>query len=186
MSVAVSSCGLTYASPSKVGGTGTGLKIFPSLLSSTAAAVVPIPTNLAGTRLEVRASGNLYVHGTSPTVGFALQLGNSLTSTNNVSIASAVNTAQSLSTANYYPYSMSVVLSGDANSNALQVISGAFCVGGNVVSVVLNSEPAAGSPASYPYSWTSSGAAFELVFGIQYGVSDALNAAQLQQFEIYA
>ena len=61
MSHITSSAYFNYAVPSKIGGTGSGVKIFPSLLNSAAPAIVQMLEQQNGKVVTLTASGTLTV-----------------------------------------------------------------------------------------------------------------------------
>jgi len=182
--------GVNGYNPSTVGGTGTSTKIFPNLLANATGLPAsftgsPVPTLppagaqivIPGTgqyeqqQIVVTAGGYVYVHGTSPTLNFLLQSGTSLTSGSNTTIATLAS-AQSLTTASYYPWSLSVKLQGDAKSGVVQVFSGTFVCNGVSGSLTLT------NLTGQNLTTTN----INLVIGVTFGVSDALNFGALSQF----
>lgn len=185
MQIFASAAGIIGLNPSKVGGTGTSIKIFPSLIPPTfgAASVNPASLSVAGNgalegkAFTVRASGNLFVHGAYPTVNFTLQSGTSLTASSNVTVATLAS-AQSLTTAATYPFSFKADLQGDSASGIVQVVSAVISCNG--VSGTVTATDLTG------VSFLGPNAALNLVFGVTFGVSDGLNAASLMQFSAEA
>lgn len=173
MSYPITSAGVSYASPSTVGGTLTLAKIFPSLLNNLAPASLAVPVSANGQIITVRASGNLFVHGTSPTVNLVLQNGSSLTAASNTTVSTGTS-AQALTTGATYPFAAVIDLQGDQTSGIVQVVNAKFVVDG--ISVALTNTSLTG------VSFNGSSAALNLVVGITFGVSDALNTASLQEF----
>jgi hypothetical protein len=186
MSFVISSAGCNYANPSKIGGTGSGIKIFPSLLNSAAPAVLQILEQQQGQTVVLNASGSIFVHGTSPTIIPTLQSGTSLTSGSNTTI-SVLTSAQSLATNATYPWSLTVKLQGDATSGVVQVVSTSFsCNGVNSTSFTntsLTGVTFSGLVASPP---VFAEVGVSLVLGINFTVSDSLNSASLFQYTLEA
>lgn len=203
--------------PSIVGGSGTTTKMFPSLLGpgfdngggnlggplgpqgsggvvpSPAAAVGPamliVPSSglYEGQAIEIRASGSIYIHGTSPTLNFVLQSGTSMTASSNTTFAT-LHTAVSLTTAAQYPFSLDLGIQGDSVSGIVQVVWASFAVDG--INFELNANARSDTNYVAPTSLTGvkfTGAggkpALNIVFGVTFGVSDAANVANLTQFQ---
>lgn len=187
--------GVNGYNPSVVGGSGTTCKIFPNLLANSTglpagfgvgspAPALPLPVaavTIPGTgqfeqqQISVAASGYLYVHGTSPTINFLFQQGQSLTynaSGQNTMATLASN--QALTTADYYPWSFSMKMQGDAVSGILQTFSGVFACNGVAGTVTLT------DLTSVNLTTTS----YNFVIGISFQVTDALNKAFLSQFSL--
>jgi hypothetical protein len=186
MSFIISSVGCNYTNPSKVGGTGAGIKIFPSLLNSAAPAILQILEQQQGQTVVLNASGNVFLHGTSPTINAVLQSGTSLTSANNTTIAT-LTSAQTLATNATYPWALTIKLQGDAGSGVVQVVSSSFtCNGVNSTTFTntsLTGVVFSGLVASPP---VFAEVGVSLVLGINFGVSDALNTASLFQYTLEA
>jgi len=190
---AFATAGISGISPVTVGGTGTTAKIFPSLLSSTAAAslVIPASGEYEGREIVIRAAGKLYVHGTTPTINFVLQSGTSLTAASNTTVATLA-AAASLTTAHTYPFAFQAVLQGDSTSGIVQVVEADFACNGAVQTVEGTGITAtsltginflAGGPTGIVLAGNGNGgAAINLVFGLTWAVSDAANTASLDQF----
>lgn len=173
MSQTIQSAGINYASPSTVGGTGTTAKIFPSLLNSLSPATLALVQAQNGQQVTVKASGTLFVHGTSPTINFLLQNGTSLTAGSNTTFATLTSVA-SLTTATQYPFAVKVTLQGDSVSGIVQVVD---------AEIVCNGVSGAATKTSLTgINFAGPGAAANVVFGVTFGVSDALNTASLLQF----
>lgn len=193
--------GISGVSPSVVGGTGTAGKIFTALpaavnwnyasystsqtTTSAAPATINIPGNgeWEGQPFTVHAAGNLYIHGTSPTINFVLQNGTSLTATSNTTFATA--TATSLTTAATYPFTVSASLQGDSTSGIVQISNiTMYCDGATLTS------PVGTSLTGIKFATTSgtdgypqgNSPAISIVFGVTFAVSDALNKASLMSF----
>lgn len=192
--------GVSPYTPSLVGGTGTTAKIFPSLLGTgfgtggnalTAAPsstfltppVVPASTPAAtcfirGTgefeqqQIDVKASGVVFIHGTSPTVNFLFQQGTSFTSGSNTTMATLAS-AQSLTTNASYPFYFKCTLQGDSISGVLQIQNATFSCNGVSGSLTLTDLTG--------INLTTTGYSF--VFGITFGVSDSTNKAALSQWQ---
>lgn len=167
------SSSVSYASPSKVGGTGTTEKVFPSLLSALVPASLAIPQSANGQILTVKAAGTLFVHGTTPTVNVVLQSGSSLTGASNTTVSTGTS-AQALATGANYPWAFEADIQGDQASGVVQVVNAKLVVNGTSVSLTNTSLTG--------IAYNGTGAAYNLVIGVTFGVSDALNTAALQQF----
>lgn len=190
--------------PALVGGTGTTTKVFPSTLGpgfnngSANLGLAPngfvtdpvtVPTAASGTaaaslllpgtgqyeqqQIEVRAGGFVYVHGTSPTVNFVFQKGTSLTASSNTTMATLAS-AQSLTTAAYYPWAFRCVLLADALSGIMQIGNATFICNGVSGSLTLT------NLTSVNLTTTN----VNFVIGVTFGVSDALNVGALGQFQM--
>jgi len=188
MSNVVSTSGASGYNPLVVGGTGVGVKIFPDASgwpSGTGfspptgishAAVVYTSSSTEGQQFTILAAGNLYVHGTSPTVLFGLYKGSSLTSTSNTLVAACA--ATSLTTAASYPFSLSIKGQGDANSGLIQFGSANLLLNGVAVTFTVQ---ASGIPLTAQDLLLNS---VPFCLGVQFGPSDTLNKANLQQFQL--
>ncbi len=208
-----------------IGGTGNTLKKFQSNLLYAAGpnlgTVYPYPGTsvtdyilpvaggvsspngrVGGHRLGVKISGSVYVHGTSPTLNFQLigNLGNTpATDVDMLTLASA----QALTTATSYDWSLSVDLYGSAapassgavgGSGSLQVAAASLLLASTIVPVTSMTAAALANVnfqgqygTSYPA--VSDNAinypAFFLKFGLTFGVSDSANLASLYEFYMY-
>src|SRR5271154_1700994 len=186
MSNPFASAGINYANPSTVGGTGSGVKIFPALLTPTVAATLQILEQQQGQIVTLNAAGNVHLHGTSPSIIPTLQSGSSLTSTSNTTV-SALTSAQVLaSTGATSPFALQIKLQGDQSSGILQVVSTTFTCNGVSSSSFTNT-----SLTGVKFSGGSAGDGFSnpevgvtLCLGLNFGVSDAANSANLYQFEL--
>jgi hypothetical protein len=184
--------GVSGYSPALVGGTGTTFKIFPSLLgpgfnnggaslsptTGTPAAILNVPGAgvYEGRQFEVNASGYIYAHGTSPTINFGLYNGTSLTVGSDGTAISTLASAQSLTTAATYPFAYNAILQGDSVSGVVQVVNAKFvCNGVGAIASLTNT-------ALTGVNFLTSSPALNLVFGIEFTVSDALNKAALMEF----
>ena len=195
--------GITAYAPSIVGGTGTTCKIFPSNLGpgfgnggnplslAPSSTLGIAPTYASGTPaaqvlirgtgeyeqmpIVCNASGYVYVHGASPTINFLLQKGTSLTynAAGQTTVATLAS-AQSLTTANTYPWALSVSMQGDSVSGVLQLYSATFACNGVSGTVTLTDLTG--------INLTTTGLPF--VIGITFGVSDAANVAALSYFNL--
>ena len=180
--------GVNGYNPSLVGGTGQVCKIFPSLLGTgfdngggilpQPAGVVPAACVVPGTgqfeqqAMSVRASGYMFVHGTSPTINFLFQEGSSLTYTANTTM-STMTSAAALSTGATYPWTFKCTLQGDSISGILQITDATFWLNGS--SQTLTNTDLTG------INLTTTN--YNFVIGITFvAVSDALNKAALSQF----
>lgn len=189
----VSYSGASGQAPLVVGGTGTGVKIFPavpgpgfnnggnaSFFNGTSASTTAAVVNLQSPQSEgvisrIRASGNVYLHGTSPTIALGLYKGSSLTSSSDTLIAS-ISAVTGLTTAAFYPFAFQIDLQGDANSGLIQGFNATCFVNGATQSVTVASS---GIPLTAQDLLTTS---VPFCFSATFGVSDALNIANLQQF----
>lgn len=195
MAIVFSNAGVSAFNPSLVGGTGTTTKVFPSLFapatglpaaagSGSPVASVPYPVafvSIPGTQvfeqqqIEVRASGYLFVHGTTPTVNIVFQQGQSLTASSNTTMAT-LSAVQTLTTNANYPWFFKATIQGDAKSGVLQIGSAVFYCNGVSGSFTLT------DLTGVNLTTTS----YNFVIGITFGVSDALNAGALSQFDLRA
>src|ERR1700676_891807 len=174
MSNPFQSAGINYANPSTIGGTGSGVKIFPSLLTPTVAATLQLLEQQQGQLVSLVASGNVHLHGTSPTIAPTLYSGSSLTaSKNNGGTALSVLTTAQLfaSTGATYPFALKIDLQGDNASGILQVVSTTFTCNGVSSSTFTNT-----SLTGVSFSGTSAGDGFSnpevgvtLCLGINFG-----------------
>jgi hypothetical protein len=120
---------LASVSPATVGGTGTTAKIFqiasppftPAGVGPSGAVTLGAPGSgrLDGKKFTVRASGNAFVHGTTPTIQIQILAANP--GGNNVVLAQS--TAQTVTTNANYPWYIEADLQGTTLSGILQ---GAF------------------------------------------------------------
>jgi len=186
MSSPFASCGINYANPSTIGGTGSGVKIFPGLLTTTSAAILQILEQQQGQIVTLNAAGNVHLHGTSPTIIPTLQSGTSLTSTNNTTISALTSAQLFASTGATYPFALQIKLQGDQSSGILQVVSTTFtCNGVNSTSFTntsLTGVKFSGGSAGDGFSNPEVGVS--LALGLNFGVSDAANSANLYQYEL--
>jgi len=177
--------GINYAFPSKIGGTGTGVKIFPSLLTPTLPAVLQTAYTMQGQLFQITASGTMFLHGTSPTIIPTLQFGSSLTPGSNTTV-SALTTAQLFpSVGANYPWSCQINLQGDNNSGIIQVFT-TFWAANNVLSSTFTNTAITGVNwlGAFSDGINLSPVLPGFVFGLNFGVSDALNTAALYQYNI--
>jgi hypothetical protein len=189
MSHIIASAGINYANPVKIGGTGTGVKIFPSVLSSAAPAILQVLEQQNGQVVTLTASGTLFVHGASPTIIPTLQSGTSLTSGSNTTV-SVLTAAQSLTTNAQYPFALVLGLQGDSVSGIVQVVSAQFVCNG-VVSLMAAFTNTSLTGVTFGNVVSTDGFykpenPLNLVFGINFTVSDALNAASLYEYQLEA
>ena len=185
--------GITPANPSVIepGFDSTIVQFFPAVLGpgfqlpATTPATLLIPANGTknGVPFTVRASGNLYVHGTSPTINFQLCNGTALAGSPPVNnVISTLTSAQSLSTGATYPFAFNATLQGDSTSGVVQVTNATFYCNG--VSGTLTNTDLTGISFGGPGfpAPAGGGAALSLVFGLKFGVADALDTASLLSF----
>lgn len=188
MSTVVSSAQLSGASPVSVGGLGTGVLIFPSLLgtsfnngnsqttSNGPAQVIARAPQSEGQQFEIKGSGNIFVHGTSPTVVISLYKGKSLTAASDTLIATC--SAQAVATATTVPYAFAIKGQGDANSGLIQFGSATLLLNGAAVTFTVQGS---GIPLTAQDLLTTD---VPFCTSVQFGVTDALNKAYLQQFQL--
>lgn len=157
----------------------------PNTATPAALLIAPAARILEGQEFEVRAAGTIYIHGTSPTFNFLLQAGTSFTSGSNTTMAT-MHTAISLTTAAQYPFCFDAMFQGDSISGLLQCVEAAFTVDGTPFELNANAR----SDTNYVSPTTLTGVKFtgvspslSLVFGVTFSVSDALNIANLTQFQ---
>jgi hypothetical protein len=191
--------GARPSNPSLVGGTLTAIKVFPSTIGPgfnnggglgypvVNPIVPPAPTSgtkpfictIPGTgqfeqqQIEIRASGLAFVHGTSPTLNFALQSGTSLTPTSNTTVA-VLASAQSLTTGAYYPWYFDCKFQADALSGIGQFQNATFSCNGVSGTVTLT------DLTGVNLNTTN----VNFVMGVSFAVSDALNVGVLSQFQL--
>jgi hypothetical protein len=187
--------GVGAYTPVSVGGTGTVAKIFPNAIANLSgiptifgtgspaatAPIAPSAVMIPGTgqyeqqAIAVVASGYVFVHGTSPTLNFAFQQGTSLTATSNTTMA-VLASAQSLTTGANYPWSFSARLQSDAVSGVMQIFSAVFVCNGVSGTVTATDLTGVNLTTTNYY----------FVFGVTFGVSDALNVGKMSQFSLTA
>jgi hypothetical protein len=201
MSQVISDSGVRGFAPALVGGTGTTTKIFPSILGSGfnngaanlqngfATNPITVPTAVAGTgpaqvairgtgeyeqrNIAIEAGGFVFVHGASPTLNFLFQNGKSLTSGSNTTMAT-LSSAQSLTTANYYPWQFKASMFGDSLSGVLQISGAVFVCNGVSGTVTLT------DITGINLTTTN----LQFCIGVTFGVSDSLNVGALGQFNL--
>lgn len=195
---------------STIGGAGTTLQKFQSSIKTAAGAIIPFVSTVTdyllplpgqnktnGIHFGIVASGNVFVHGTSPTLNFSLIGALPSTPTTDVVLAT-LTTPQGLTTNASYDWTVSLelcgstapaVVGGVGGSGQLKVLNGYFSIGGTTSllagmtlltlnTVNFNGAYAAANPT------TGQAAAF-LKCGLTFGVSDALNLAALTEFYAY-
>jgi hypothetical protein len=185
--------GVSAYTPSLIGGTGTTTKIFPNLLTNNngipagfgsgspppAAPFAAAVATIRGTgeyeqqQISLSASGYVFVHGTTPTVNFVVQSGTSLTAASNTTCAT-LTSVQTLTTAAFYPWALSLKLSSDAFSGIVQIFGATIACNGVSGAATLTNLTGANLTTT----------ALNFVVGITFGVSDALNVAALSQFDL--
>jgi len=154
---------------------------------------------VGGRHIRCYASGNVYVHGTSPTLNFQLigNLGN--TPATDVVLAT-LTSAQSLTTATSYDWTVDIDLYGCqapltagaiGGSGSLQVCSGTSFIGSTIsiqTAMTLTALTSVNFQGAYATSYPAISynavqyPAFFLKFGLIFGVSDAANLAQMTEF----
>jgi hypothetical protein len=186
--VSVTAPGINYAFPSVIGGTGSGVKMFPDLITTTVAAALKLPVTAQGQIFVINAAGTVKLHGTSPTLIPTLQYNlstPSLTSTSNTTVT-VLTTAQLFSsTGASYPWALTVKLQGDSVSGVVQVISASWSANGTT-STTFTSTSLTG------VTWTgttSDGNTFaptlpQFCLGLNFGVSDSVNSASMNEFQL--
>lgn len=179
-----------------IGGTGTVAKLFPLVSNSAQPAALAAfgSGRLEGRQFYVRAGGKLFVNGTTPTVITSLYgivggvpAANPLVAASYTSLAS--QSAQTLTTASAYPWLIEAILQGDSTSGKLQ----------GMFRVSVNNVPTAWAALSAQLTGvnlatqqalvnglpvTSDEPSITFVAGVTFGVSDALNTANLLQFDL--
>jgi len=195
--ITVTSLPVNGASPSKVGGLGATCKIFPSPLQNppgtNVAGVLYIPNNgqFEGRPFKVRYGGNVYVHGTSPTLNFLLQKGTSLTYSSNTTVLTLAS-AVSLVTQAYYPFYGEATFQGDSDSGLVSLVDSKFYVDNTSGSTETYSAlssisfTAGGTAGVQGPGYPASNYALALVFGVTFAVTDALNVGKLMLFDVEA
>lgn len=220
MSVPTVSAGVTGFTPSVIGGTGATYKIFPALnypnpgvggpgnsgyngsilngnviaaspTTTPCSLVVPANGQYEGQRFIVTGSGRIFVHGTSPTVLFAMYNGTSMTATSDgtplVVLASALT---GLTTNKAYPWTWQTAFQGDSTSGILQAMSSSLWINNATAgTVTLTGATGINFLGSGPtgligpgYTSGPQGVALNIIMGIEFTVTDALNAGYLNQW----
>jgi hypothetical protein len=170
---------------SAVGGVGTSAKIFqyaplpfaPSGQGLTGGVTLAIPgtARLNGKQFQVRASGNVTVAGTSPTV--QLQLLGAVPGGNNVVLAQS--TARTVTTSASYAWTLETTLQGD---NLSAILQGWFT---DAINNVVDSQAAltntltvnnAASTTSNVFINEFSGVSFQDQFGSGFGTGTAVDS----------
>lgn len=195
---------LTPGAVQTIGGTGTTQKIFQSSIKNQAGVVqspfvssvtdylLPIPSGgkLNGKRIKIMISGNVYVHGTSPT--WQLQLLGSVAGSSNTILCQTA--AVSLTTANNYDWSMEVNLicsnlpAGGVTTlpGGAGLVTGQFSslINGTVgASATLTNNLASVDMFNNTITNASYGLpAYYLKAAALFGVTDAANLASLTEF----
>jgi|HubBroStandDraft_2_1064218.scaffolds.fasta_scaffold278188_1 hypothetical protein len=187
MAIPITAPGINYAFPSKVGGTGTGIKIFPDLITPTLPAKLQVVYPMQGQMFYLVASGSMFLHGTSPTIAPTLQYGLPavLASGSNTTV-SVLTTAQVLATAGAaYPWTFEIEMQGDNASGVIQVLYAKFACNGvgsqtftNTLITGINWLGVFSDGNLLPPVLPS------FAFGLNFGVSDALNTASMYQYAI--
>jgi len=170
----------------QVGGVGTTAKIFaqPANLLAPFTLAVPSEFLLEGIQFNVKASGWVFVNGTTPTVQFNLYSGTSLTPGSDTAVSALPGTPATLTTNAFYPFAFTATFQGDSNSGILQ--GAAKLMLNNVLTaeaaVTALTGIAFGTAFNAANPAATQGPAVNLVAGITFGVSNAANLAQLNQF----
>jgi hypothetical protein len=180
--------GINYNFPSVIGGTGTGVKIFPDMITSTNAAALKLPVTAQGWIFTLNFAGTVKLHGTSPTLIPTLQYNTStpsLTSTNNTTVSALTSAQLFSSTGASYPWAATFKLQGDSTSQIIQVISATWSANGTTSTTFTNT-----SMTSITWTGaTSDGNTFaptlpQFCFGLNFGVSDSVNSASCYEFNL--
>jgi hypothetical protein len=184
--------------PSLVGGTLTAIKVFPSLLGPSfndgggasitpaagtppASLVIPGSSIYEGKVITVTAAGTVFIHGASQTLNLTLQNGLSLTASSNTTIATGASALSTLTTAAQYPFAFQVKMQGDSQSGIVQLWGATCFVDGTTLGTITLTSLTGVSFVNGTSGKTTL-SALNLVFGLTFGVSDALNEGQLMQF----
>lgn len=172
----------------QVGGVNTTIKYFAQPTLPLNAFVLPIPGEfiLEGQQFVVRAGGWVYVAGSSPTVALTLGVGGPLLTSSATTVG--VLSAASLVTSNYYPFAITATFQGDSNSGIVQgsfntTLNGVFTASAATTNLTGIKFGTAFNPAN---PGASVSAPFSLIVGVTFGVSNAANLAQLDQFSLEA
>ena len=184
------------ASGVTVGGTGVGIKYFPTVPGASIGVNSPnngyllVPANnvVNGQRTAVRATGNFAVGditGACPTVTIGLYpvtfVGN-VASVGATAILSAVSTLQANINA-LYPWALIADLAGDSGSGLVQQLSGAIVIDG--VNTNLTAGLVTGlSKINFGALPQGQTAPFGLVVGVTFSISEAGNTATMYQFDL--
>lgn len=188
MSVIVANGLINGVSGVSVGGTGTGLKAFPSIpgpsigVASTNPMILAVPggSSMNGQRLNAFASGNFAVGagGACPTflVGlYPVTYVGTVPTIGATAIVSATTTAQTnLNQA--YPWSISVDLVGDTLSGLVQQTGGTLALDGTITSVTGRTVTGLSS-INY-----NNPAPFGLAVQVSWSVSETGNTSTMYQF----
>jgi hypothetical protein len=192
MSVIVSDSQVRGFNPSVVGGVGTGVFVFPSILGTSfnnggnslanaAQAVAPAVVTLRnpsgeGQIFTIKAAGSVYVDAGDVTL--YLYQGDSLTSTDNILISHGAATAES----GYVPFAYQVSLQGDSRSGLVQIVSASLILGGASISLT-EGEASPPSESGVPLSGVNLlTTSLPFCVAAQFSESETTNAAYLQQF----
>lgn len=198
--------GFTAGGTSIIGGTGTVTKIFPALVfpnaglnsvtvSTPGPCSLPVPANgqFEGRRFIVKAGGRIFIHGTSPTLNWFMYNGTSMTAANDgTALVTTASALSGLTTNKTYPWTWETVFQGDSTSGILQAVSSVLWVnnatGGTITLTGIASGVnfLANGPTGLVPSGYAVANAMNLIIGIQFTVSDALNAGYMNQFECEA
>ncbi len=187
MSNPFANAGVNYANAVKVGGSGTGIQIFPAPVTnynvaSTVPAAVLLQAQQQGQIVSVKAAGSILTYG--GTVNFVIQNGTSLTASSNTTILT-LTSAQTLAAGSppgtAYPFAIELDLQGDEASGIVQVVSGRIVCDG--VSGTVTTTSLTGVNWSGANQFYSNAAPVSLVAGVQFNTGNASNAASLFQFE---
>lgn len=204
MSVVVSDSGARWFTPSTVGGTSTSEQVFPAIVYPNAglnSVAVSTPGPLScfikadGSfemqRFTVKASGKVFIHGTSPTILWKMYNGTSMTVANDGTALLTMSALSGLTTNKTYPWAWTADFQGDSASGILQAISSTLWVDNATAGTITLTGIASGlnlianaSQGLVPSGY--SGAGLNLIMSMTFGVSDAKNLATCAQFCVEA
>jgi hypothetical protein len=202
MAVPVVDSGARWFLPSLVGGTSTAEQVFPAIVYPNAGlnsvtASTPGPLSCAikadGSfemqRFTVKASGKLFVHGTSPTMLWKMYNGTSMTVASDGTALLTMSALTGLTTNKWYPWSWTSEFQGDSSSGILQAISSTLWVDNATAGTITLTGIASGMnlTANASQGVVASGyssAGLNLIMSFQETVSDALNKCYCAQFVV--
>lgn len=168
--------------------------------NSAAPFVLQPPIDLVnGRRVTVRASGYLFLHGSSPTINVGLRgiaggvpSSAATTPSTYTALLTRGSALSGLTTATWYPWTMTVDLEGDTKSGIVQgagsiQIANSFTAAAaiaNELTGVAFSSVSASIPGSDTAGNATSAPPYTLVATATFGVGDALNQFVVSQFEL--
>ena len=200
MSVPTIDSGVRWFTPSTVGGTGTREKVFPALVYPNAglnsvAVSTPAPLSLAipangayeQQRFTVKASGKIFVLGTSPTMLWKMYNGTSMTASSDGTALLTMSALSGLTTNKTYPWAWIADFQGDSSSGILQAISSTLWVDNATAGTITLTGIASGvnltanaSQGVIGSGYSSAG--LNLIMSMTFGVSNASNLCSCSQF----